>query len=218
MKRPTHNFESWLDFWKGFPCLILGRGKSTFDLPLEEIDRFREKGGKVIIVTELGRHEDYFGRADAWVFADVQTWESCQETMKSFPNVIWTTMDCWRSLGTTAPGPLSWVETADGWEFCPETPTRFNLGRTSSFLAAQLAWYSAANPIYFAGVDLRLLPDGRTHGDAEDMQYDVDKKEGMFMNQAKAFDNMKDYTFEHPNRSIHKTSDWSLLPFETKEL
>ncbi len=215
MERPTYNFESWLDVWKGFPCLILGRGKSTFDLPLADIDAFREKGGKVIVVTELGKHEDYHDRADAWVFADRLTWLKCRKAMREYPGILWTTMDCYRRLGSRDPGPISWVETSQGSNFCPDTPVRFQLGNTSSFLAAQLAWYAGADPIYFAGVDLRLLPDGRTHGDQDKPQCQLWAVEYMYEMQTKAFDEMADHV-KNTQRHVYKTSEWSRLPFEIK--
>jgi len=217
-KRPTYNFKSWLDAWKGLPCLILGRGKSAFDLPLVDIDAFREKGGKVIVVTELGRHEDYFERADAWVFADKLTWKRCKKAMREFSGILWTSMSCFRHLGTNDMGPVSWVAVQEGFEFCPEEPTLFQLGKTSSFLAAQLAWYSGASEIFFSGVDLRLLPDGKTHGDREEVQYDLLEMEDMFEEQAKGFKNMMEYVKNYPKRKVYKTSNWSFLPFETRSL
>ena len=215
MYRPTYKFESWLDVWKGLPCLILGRGKSTFDIPLADIDAFKEKGGKVIVVTELGRLEEYHNRADAWVFADVLTWVKCRKSMREYPGILWTTLSCYRCLGSRDPGPVSWVEAAQSFNFCPETPVRFGLGYTSSFLAAQLAWYAGADPIYFGGVDLRLLPDGRTHGDKDKPQCESWAVEIMYENQTKSFDSMAEFLKDAPRR-VYKTSDWSLLPFKTK--
>ncbi len=216
--RKVYDFNSWLDVWKDFPCLILGRGKSTFDLPLADIDKFRKDGGKVMIVTELGKDKEYRDRADAWVFVDPITSRRCKYAMMEYEGVLWTSLATYRNLGTRDFEPLSWVHLVGGDEFCPDTPTRFQLGSTSSFFAAQLAWYAGVGEIYFAGVDLRLLPGGRTHGDRAENQYDTYDIQDMFENQAKSFANMKAFVDQEPDRKVFKTSDWSKLPFEVKGL
>ena len=219
MERPTYNLESWLRVWNGRPCLILGRGRSTFDIPLADIDRFKEAGGKVIIITELGDTEEYRRRADAWVFLDRPTIEKCHESMAKFPGVLWTQATVWRETHPDLVGPLSWVSvTRQNYQFNPDGET-VNAGCSTAFVAAQLAWYAGCDPIWFAGIDLLVLPGERTHGDKQEAQANREHFQRVLLRQWPSFDHMAQWIGVHAfNRRVYKTADYSLLPFETRPI
>jgi hypothetical protein len=219
MDRPVYNLESWIRTWNGRPCLILGRGRSTFDIPLSDIDAFRDSGGKTMILTELGSREEYRQRADAWIFMDHGTLERCKADMKEYPGILWTQKDVWRQYHVDVVGPMSWIEVPDtGCGFAPQRGDIY-MGGSTAYVAAQMAWYAGAEPIWFAGVDLHLLPDGRTHADKTDNQANPDHYQRMLLRQFPPFDEMASWIGRNAfTRHVYKTSQWSLLPFPVKPL
>jgi len=218
MTRTAYNLAEWLNIWNGLPCLILGRGKSTFDIPLVDIDAFRERGGKVIILTELGNVKEYFERADMWAFLDRPTITACEEAMKNFGGILWTQESICRKTHPSKIGELSnALLVRDNHQFNPDGTT---LNRASTaFFAAQLAWYAGCDPIWIAGVDLLVFNDGRTHGDKQEPQANYEHFQRMLLRQWPSFDNMALWIGIHAfNRHVYKTSSYSILPFETRSI
>ncbi len=199
---------------KGKPALILGRGPSLGGIYPQTIRAFREDGGLVIGVNDLIRsHGDVLS---AVVFCD----ESCFSIFKSevaeFPGVIFAP----NSSRARAVGGISTVPMICG----EPTPKQFasgkslRIGRTSALPALELAVVAGCDPIWIAGVDLALFPNGSIYGkDARPCPWKPEKAQKEFDLMLAGFKVVDAWARKH-GRRIYRTSNISRIPFPVQRL
>ncbi len=235
MDRDVYTFKSIEDAWKGCPALIMGRGFSRAAITDEEIDRFRAMGGKFIIVNELLMKKNLAERADMLVFLDNVTILNHFDELRKFPKPVWTLTrhaDISKSLGSLCHHPKQ--EQGPWW-----VPGELYQANSSTYYALQIAFQAGCKQLWLAGVDLRLCPGDKTHADdlmwfmreslvrngpeclraPNSLDMPTNTYHSKLVLQFGCFASLRVWAEAHPDDiEVYKTSDWSLLPFETKGL
>lgn len=235
MDRPVYTWESMKDIWKGCPVLIMGRGYSRLGITPDDIDAFRAKGGKLFIVNELLLEKEISDRADVLCFLDNTSILSHFEELMHYPKPIWTLsrhVDIAKSIGPMSHEPNG----EQGPWFVPGTLYQAN---SSTYFALQIAYQAGCHNMWLAGIDLRLCPDDKTHADKQQwcmreqlirqgseclrspstLDRPTNDYHSRLVLQFGCYASLRVYADAHPDDiEVYKTSDWSLLPFATKEL
>ena len=218
MIRAVYNYGSLKDRYKGKPALVLGRGHSRLEITPERMDKFKEAGGVIFICNQLLLVPEVAQRADWLVFLDniiilnnfdeIKAWDKPIFTLPQHASIS-------KSMGPVS-CPISMIRSP---YYSPDDGT-FYKSNSTPHVSVQLAAWMGCPEIYVAGVDLRPTPNGNSHADKFGTWNgeNVDKALTRMLLQFHCYATMRMYVDEHPTTArVYKTSDWSLLPLETKE-
>ncbi len=220
MQRRTYELSDWRDIYKDKPVLVVGRGYSRRELFFDNLIPEFKANGLIIGVNHTVTVNSIWRKyLDIVCFSDNQIPRDLKEDLNSFPGTIWAIRANEEVRPIKNIDHLSYADgEMSGYGFEPEKDVIWT-NHTCSFVALNLMYIAGCNPIYLAGVDLRLPPTGSNIYD-DNFGHRIDGKQYQKLLDAQrpGFE-LAAIKAKQDGREIYRTSSFSTLDcFEVRKL